>query len=74
MPGIIKLQLYMIMQLVRIVHCGNTVTGLERGVASCEWPWLDSLDHPDLSTRVTTEARLTRHNGGQVGTVFVVIN
>ena len=25
-------------------------------------------------TRVTTKDRLTRHNGGQVGTVFVVIN
>ena len=37
MPGIIKIQLHTIMQLVRIIHCGNTVTGLERGVAACEW-------------------------------------
>ena len=42
-----------------------TVTGLARGVAACEWPWLERLDHSTQSTRsspthVTTEARLVR--------------
>ena len=63
MPAIIKLRLYVIMQLVRIIHCGNTVSGLERGVAACEWSRLtfEKLEPATQSKRsssrhVTTEA------------------
>ena len=81
MPAIIKLPLQAIMQLVRIIHCGNTVTGLERGVAACEWSRLtfeklDPSTQPgrSRSSRVTTEARLVWHPRELISSLLEVIN
>ena len=81
MPRTIKLQLQAIMQLVRIIHCGDTVTGLEKGVAACEWSRLtfEKLEPSTQSSRtssrrVITEARSVWRPRELISSLLEVIN